>query len=132
MLLLLLFFSDALSSVVALGGVCGTIIGLPLLDPLAGCEENAFFEACSILKAIILPRQARDKHIGKTLRKRDPCVLCRLVVGGLVVRTGEYEAFLNSIQLVLLCLSRACLGKSSALHRPKPLKNETLFSCFRR
>ena len=28
--------SDALSSVVALGGVGGTIIGLPLLDPLAG------------------------------------------------------------------------------------------------
>jgi divalent metal cation (Fe/Co/Zn/Cd) transporter len=28
--------SDAMSSVVALGGVVGTIMGLPLLDPLAG------------------------------------------------------------------------------------------------
>ena len=67
---MLLFFSDALSSVVALGGVCGTIIGLPLLDPLAWCEENAFFEACSILKAIILPRQARDKHRENAEKKR--------------------------------------------------------------
>ena len=54
LLLLLLFFSDALSSVVALGGVCGTIIGLPLLDPLAGCgKQTPFVEACfyNILKS---------------------------------------------------------------------------------
>ncbi|OQR82701.1 Cation Diffusion Facilitator (CDF) Family [Achlya hypogyna] len=61
--------SDAISSVIALGGICGTLAGVPLVDPLAGAIVSCMIAKTGVDICLDSVRELTDKSVEDDILK---------------------------------------------------------------